>query len=438
MSRPGCFIAIIAVSCILAPIGAHGQQTATAEGGVLTLQEAIHLALSRAPEVALADARIARSSEALRETQAASRPQVVAGTGLAYNNGFPLSIEGAAPSAFQIGVTQSILSKRNNNLIREAAEGVRATKIGSEAARNELAARIALLYYDLHEARRLEALWAPRLEAFRKEQQLTETLLEAGKAKPLDVTLAKTAAAGAEQQVLVVSERARLAETELRTLTGREGGARIQTVDPQMDVQALSLSGEESFRKALESHPEIQQAESNLRAKEFHLEADKGSRYPRLDLVSQYALFTRYNNYQDYFNRFSRNNYIIGMSIQVPLFDGFQTSARVGQSRQDVAEARLRLERTKTDLRLGIERSVSALRIAKGAADLARQELDAAREGLQVSRTLLEGGRLSPKDLFGPQNMEREKEIALSDARKTLFQSQIELLRILGAAPDAR
>jgi outer membrane protein TolC len=437
MNRPGRFV----VSCIacwaLSLVSAPAQQNGKPEGGALTLKEAIELTVSRAPEIAIADAQIARSGEVLRETRSANRPQVVTGTGLAYNNGFPLSIEGSAPSAIQIGVTQSIFSKRNKNLILEAEEGIKADRIGSDRIRNELAVRTALVYYELHHARKLEALWSQRLEMAAKDQRLTETLLEAGKARPLDVTLAKTITANAEQQLLVARERARLSETELRGLTGRQDGPPLQTVEPQFDVTMLGLPGDVLYQKAVEAHPEILQAESNLRAKEFHLEAEKGGKYPRIDLVSQYALFTRFNNYQDYFNRFTRNNYLIGMSIQVPLFDGFQSSARIAQGRQDITEARLRLERAKTNLRMNIERSLSALRIAKGATELARRELEAAREGARVSQTLLEAGRISPKETLGPQNLVREKEIALLDAEKSLFEREVELLQITGTAASA-
>jgi outer membrane protein TolC len=431
------FIARFIACWALLVVPAPAQQNVKPEGGVLTLKEAIQLTLARAPELALAESQIAKSGAALRETRASNWPQVVAGTGLAYNNGFPLSIEGAAPSAFQIGVTQPIFSKRNKNLILEAEEGIKAGKIGSDSARNDLAARTALIYYELHQARRLESLWARRRESARKDQQVTESLLEAGKVRPMDVTLVKTAAAAAEQQLLVAREQARLAETELRELTGRRDGLPIQTVEPRLDDSALGWPGEALFHKALENHPEIRQAESNLRARGFHLEAEKGGRYPKLDLVSQYALFTRFNNYQDYFNRFTRNNYLLGMSVQVPLFDGFQTSSRIAQGRQEVTEAHLRLERAKSDLRMSIERGVSALRIAKGAAELAMQELGAAHEGLRLSQTLLEAGRISPKDLLGPQNLVHEKEVAVSEAEKSLFQRQVELLRVLGDAAAA-
>lgn len=401
--------------------------------GILTMQDAIRMVLERAPEVSVAVAQAARAGEALRETRSLNLPQVTTGTGLAYNNGFPLSIEGAAPSIFQIGLSQSILSKKNKNLILEAEESSKASQLGPEAARNELAARTALVYYELFQAHKLADLWAARLQLATRDQQITESLLQSGKVRPLDITLARTATAYDQQQVLVADEQVKLAEAELRDLTGIPPTTAIQTTEPRIDSQLTDQAAENLYRRALETRPDMLQAETNLKAKEFHVEAEKGNGRPQLDIVSQYALFSRTNNYQDFFKTFTRNNFIIGLSVQVPLFNGHRTSARVAQSRQEAAEARFLLQRMKSELKLGIERSLSALRIARGARDLAERELGAARESLQVDETLLQGGRISGKELEAARSELRAKEIALLESQKALFQREIDLLKVSGS-----
>ncbi len=407
-------------------------QTAQSQTKTLTLQEVIRLTLDRAPEISVAVARAARAGEALRETRSLNLPQLVTGTGAAYNNGFPLSIEGAAPSIFQVGLTQAIFSKKNRNLIREAEESSKASQFGPEAARNDLVAKAALVYYDLLQARRLADLWADRLQAAVVDQQITESLLEAGKVRPLDVTLAKTATAGARQEVLVAKEQVKMAEAELWDLTGISEGTPIEPTEPQIDRQLLDQPDEILYQRALETRPDILQAEATLKAKEFHVEADKGEGRPRLDISSQYALFSKANHYQDFFVTFTRNNFIIGLSVEIPVFDGHRTSARVAQSLQEAAEARFQLQRLKSDLKLSIERASSALRIARGATDLAERELEASRESLQVNESLLQSGRISEKSMELFRSQLREKEIARLESQKALFQREIDLLRTSG------
>jgi outer membrane protein len=422
--------------CFPASAWDHSWQQAAGRESVLTLREAVRLALARGPEVFLAQAEAARAIEALRETRATNLPQIMTGTGLAYNNGFPLSIEGAAPSIVQLGLSQSIFSKKNKNLILEAEKGSLAGQAGVEGVRNNLIARTVLLYSELHEAR----LTVPMMERLRETAahnlQILEALLQAGKARSLDLTMAKVAMAGLDQQLLVARERAHIAETGLRELTGIPEGDNIRTETPEIKSEQLTLPTDKLYQKALENHPEIREAQASLQAKELHVEAEKADRYPQFNLIGEYALFSRTNNYQDYFNRFTRNNYLLGLSIQIPLFNGFRTDARVAQSRHEAEAARQRLLRLKSDLKLNLEKGMSDLRIAGGAVELAQLEVTACKEKLQIDETLLEAGRIEPKELENARAQLLEKQTAVLEAARVLFERQVTLLQASGTLSE--
>lgn len=403
----------------------------------LTLQEAVRLSLARSPEVLIAEAQAVRARESVRETRSLNRPQVFTGTGLAYNNGYPLSMEGAAPSIFQVSASQAILSKKNANLIREAEESGKAGRFGAESARNDIAAKTAQVYYQLHQSRRVEQYALRRAEATLRQQQQVETLLAAGRVRPVDAALARTVALSAGQELLVAQEQVRLAEAELRQLTGLAETVSIQTTEPQIETPVFSQEAEVLYQQALESTPEIGRLEATLRAKEFHVEAEKGERLPKAEIIGQYALFSRTNNYEDFFNRFSRNNFLLGLSLQIPLFDGFRTSSRVAQSKQEVSETRYQLEGLKSGLKLTVHRCLSALRVARGASELARIDAEAAREMVRVNETLLEGGRITPGELEESRSLLRQKELALLETDQMVFQRKLDLLRAVGTISSA-
>jgi outer membrane protein len=433
------FIIIVACGSCLARLTAatHNEPNAQPQVRALTIQEAVQMTLSHSPEIMLAKAQAARAGEAERESRSLNRPQVIIGTGLAYNNGFPLSIEGAAPSIFQVGAVQSIFSKKNSNLIREAEESAKAGQLNKESARNELASRTALTYCELFRARKIIPLVSAGMDAAGKQLELTEAQLGAGKVRPVDVTLAKRALNYARQQLLVAREQEKLAETELRELTGLSETISIQTAEPRMNSPLLESDAETLYQKALGIVPEILQADATVRAKEFHVEAERGERYPRLEIVGQYALFSRTNNYNDYFNHFERNNFLLGLSAQLPIFDGSRASARVAQSRQEVSAERSRLQRMKSDLKLNIQRRLGDLEIARGAFDIAYGDVEAAREMLQVNDTLLANGRISVKEIEDSRMQLQLKELALIDADLALSQRKLELLRVIGAIESA-
>jgi outer membrane protein TolC len=144
-------------------------------------------------------------------------------------------------------------------------------------------------------------------------------------------------------------------------------------------------------------------------------------------------MFSRSNNYEDYYNRFERNNYLIGISAQIPRFDGSQSKARAAQSREDLSVEQLKLRRLKSDLKLNIQKGLSGLRIARGAVDLVASELEAAEKMVKVNEILLESGRVSEREMADARLQARQKELAKLEAEYALFQHKVKLLRVTGS-----
>jgi len=409
---------------------------AAAENRTLTLNEAVQLALERSPDVLLTESQTQRAEAALKETRSLNLPKAAVGAGAAYNNGFPLSIEGSAPSIFKFEASQPVFSAQNKNLIREAGESVKAGRLGSDISRNELAAKVALVYAQLDQARKIEALARERLDAAEKQRSFTEILVKDGRARPIDAATAKAAVTAAKHQIFTAREQADAAEAELRELTGLSEDISIQTVAPIMESPVYAMEVDALFQKTAADSPEIQQAEAKIRAKEFHVMAEKAARHPRLAAVAEYSLLSRSNNYEDFYHNFERHNYLIGISAQVPL-DVFKTNARVAKSRVEVSEEQYRLQSLKSDLKINIRKALSVLRIAQNALDVAQSDLEVAREMIPVNSVLLENGRISEKEMEESRLRLREKELAALEAEHALFQRKLELLRVTGSVLTA-
>ena len=410
--------------------GGAGQQP---ENRILTLQEAVHMALARSPEVLIAEAQAARTRESERETRSLNRPQVMTGTGYAYNNGFPVG----TPSIFQITGSQSIFNKKNSNLIKEAEEAGKSSAFGAEAARNEVASKTALIYYQLHLSRKMIEIAMAWLDSTRKQKEEVGILLEAGRVTQVEAAQADNAVRHAHQQLNAAQEQAKLAEADLRRFTGFSETASIKTVEPVIENPIFDTPADTIYLQALECTPEIKKLKADLKAKEFHVEAEKAERLPKAEIESQYAVFSNTNNYADYYKNFSRSNVVLGLSIQIPIFDGSRTSSRVAQSRQEVSEARIRLDGQIADLRMSIERGLSDLRVAQEASQVAQDDAELARKTVQANETLQEGGRISPKEMEGFRSILQQKELASLQADQVLFQRKLELLGVAGSISSA-
>ena len=62
----------------------------------------------------------------------------------------------------------------------------------------------------------------------------------------------------------------------------------------------------------------------------------RASWLPQIDLIAQYALLAKYNNYEQYFSAFQRHNGQLGASIVVPIFAGRGADARATQADLEV------------------------------------------------------------------------------------------------------
>src|ERR1700733_15017734 len=88
----------------------------------MTLRQAVDLALRQNPDLALARLDELKAHAGIRIARGPFMPRIVVGSGLAYSNGFPMSIEGSAPSVVQANIVQDIFNRQQSLAIAQAKE----------------------------------------------------------------------------------------------------------------------------------------------------------------------------------------------------------------------------------------------------------------------------------------------------------------------------
>src|SRR5439155_619435 len=103
-----------------------------AEIHTLSLREAVDRALHQNPDIALARLDEQKAAQAARLAKAPFTPSIFAGSGLAYSSGFPMSVDGAAPSILQARAKQYIFNRQQSYVAASARENVRSAGVTSE------------------------------------------------------------------------------------------------------------------------------------------------------------------------------------------------------------------------------------------------------------------------------------------------------------------
>src|SRR5579862_7066433 len=96
-----------------------------AETHTMSLRQAVERALAQNPEIAMARLDEVKAQEAVRVQKDPFAPHVFFGSGLAYTNGFPMSIDGAAPSVVQGRASEYLFNRQQSYVVARTKEEAR-------------------------------------------------------------------------------------------------------------------------------------------------------------------------------------------------------------------------------------------------------------------------------------------------------------------------
>ena len=413
-----------------------GALLARAEDHTLTLRQAVDLATRQNPDLALARLDEVKARAAIRVARDPFMPRVTVGSGLAYSNGFPMSIEGAAPSVVQAAAQQYLFNRPQSYQVAQAKEDARGAAIAVAGKRDEVAFRSASLYLDAERATRIGALVRKSIEDQQAILDVVRAQVSEGRALPLAEKQAALNLARARQLAEDLDDDRATAETALAIALGFPAEDRVHAVTEDRPAPPLPASEESAIQAAVESNPELRQIESQIASKQLELRGEKAARLPRADLVAQYGMLAKFNNYAEYFNHFQRNNGEIGVAFQLPVFRPGVRS-QTAESEVDLRHLKIDLANARNRLSSDLQQSFRAVRKAETAAEVARLDLEVVREQLSVDLAQFQEGRLGMPQVEQARLSENDKWIAFYDAQYALEKARWNVLRLTGALADS-
>ncbi len=241
----------------------------------LPLKRVVELAISHSTVTGATAADEQRAFASYHEARNQYIPQVVAGAGLGASWGFPLSLEGAAPSIFNLNTQSALLNPSLRQFVKAASS------IRTKDQRNQVIQDAVLNYAELSK-------WEGLLNHLREQQgdaQKAEQIVEQRIREGVDSSLARSKA-----QLVTARVRLHLAQalgaidvlrSQLAHMTGLPA-ASIETVAESMPALPELKQEEDLASEAAQSSPAVQAAEmraaaQNLKATTITSNSIKGS-----------------------------------------------------------------------------------------------------------------------------------------------------------------
>jgi outer membrane protein len=399
----------------------------------LTLKQAVELAVAHGTTVAVAQADQRRTVAAYSELRNNYIPQLTAGAGLGWSDGFPLSLEGAAPSLFNVNAQSALINPALKDFIRAAQSDVAVSVLHTKDQRDQTIQDAVLSYAALAKwEQRLARLHATEAEAEKMETAVARRVKE-GVDSEVDGDKARLSVARVRLRLAEASGSAAVLREHLSKLTGLPVAA-IE-IDPEsMPALPAVAQEEDASTKALDANPTVRAAVEHARAQYLRVKGEHRSLWPSVDFAGQFAVFSNsINDYQRFYQKgtFQPNNGTVGVSIHFP-FLNLSQHARVEEAESEAFKAQKQSEAARNQVSeetLRLQRSVVQMQAAR---DVAELEYEIAQKNAQAVQTRMDSGRANLHDLDDAGAQASERFIVLQDVTFELERSQVGLMRSTG------
>jgi outer membrane protein len=244
-------------------------------------------------------------------------------------------------------------------------------------------------YYGAVQRARLLEVEERQLEMARENLEAIRRLLRVAAKQPTDVLGAELDLTQAELAVRQARGEAEKAMLSLREVMGVPMTTAFRLTDGFPEVfDPATLPPAALMERAARHNPELLREIRNVEAADRSLSAVRAARFPSLSGSYNYGRSASMSDY-DAIGEFDLPNWSwgFGISVDIPLFNRFQTSAQIGQAevgaenaRESLRQTRLQLEREVLSARIDLDNAYAGVQVAERSVEIARERLAQGQE----------------------------------------------------------
>lgn len=314
-----------------------------------------------------------------------------------------------------------------------------------EAIKNDISLNIASNFLQVLLNKQIVEVAQNQLTISIGQLDRSKKLYEAGSIPKGDYLQTQAQKASDEQSVVAAQNNVDLSLLALAQILQMEDYSDFEIETPQLadpDNALLSYTPEQIYDIAMANQPSVKSAELSAESASQQVGISKGNYSPVISItgqvnsnaaqrqrvtgttqeygvvgsltpggtdyvytVSPYAIPTGYENYP-FLTQFSDNlNQFIGINVQVPIFNRFQTRNEVRNSQISLERAQVQLETQKNTLRQTIQRAYADALASLKSFKAAEKSLEANKENWEYAQKRFEQGAMNQFDYERTRNL---------------------------------
>jgi outer membrane protein TolC len=407
-----------------------------------TLDRAVGTALKNSPDARIAQQRVEGAQAMIDQASAAWYPQLslqgryaetnspmmAFGSILnqrAFNFGLDFNHPGRIDDLNATGIVAYNLYSggRASAGLAAARGGTLAAEQDFRAAQQQLGAEVVKAYLNIRKAQETVSAVEAGVRAYEAAVAAARAHFDAGQLLKADLLSLEVQLAQTQENLAVARHGAALAERAFLYALGLDAaGENVELTAEDASLARLIMPETSDFS----GRPELLGLQERVHAAEAMVRAARGGRLPTVNAFASYQYDRGWQ-----LNR-AADSWMAGVSVDLNVFDGGQTSGKIRQSTAELAQVKEMLRKATLGIGLEVEQARLAHADAVERLAVTARAVEQAGESAALSRARFEKGALLTADLIGVEGRLLEarmrRAVAAADERIALA----ELRRALG------
>ena len=292
------------------------------------------------------------------------------------------------------------------NAIQKNKYQVLASQQDLQNISDNVALNVALGYLQVLLNKELVTANQNQLDITLQQIEKTRKLVDAGSVAKGNLLQIEAQAAQEELSLITIKNQL---ETSVLTLTQfleLKTPSGFEVVVPDINVDPNSpISGniDDIYEIASKNRPEIKSSELKLTASQYSLKMAKGGRSPILSmnysLNSRYTYISNVPGMQSFNTQLKNNkNYGVGLSLNIPILNGWQVNKNISNSRLNVETSQYNLEGSKKQLYKKIQQAYTDAVAALKKFNVSIKAIASTEESFRYTEQKFNVGMVTPVD----------------------------------------
>ncbi|WP_337872497.1 TolC family protein [Ignavibacterium sp.] len=400
---------------------------------VLTMDEAINLALEKNSELKIANMEVEKSEQKLREARSGLFPKLdLSGQYQRYINKPVIFLPPGSPlgPTLEIGSDNSYLAAAQLSVplfalplyegISLASDAVDIAQQNYVSAKNKIVGDVKKSFLAVILTRETKDVMQQSLKNAEENFENIKRLNSAGTLSDYDVLRAEVQVENLKPVVLQMENNYKLSLEALKVAIGLDANQNIDVVgEMRFDEEYKIPTENEIIEELIHNNPQLAILEKQVQLNDRNVSLEQAAYFPSLAGFGNYQYQTQANDFKFSDYRWVKT-FVLGLQLQIPIFNGFKTQSRVGQAEiglnQAVEQKRNLTEAIKTQALSILYRVQQAVKRIEGQ----NKTVKTAQEGYEIAKRRLENN-------VGTQLEVNDSELALRQAKLNRLQAIYDL-----------